>query len=53
MLAQLLEQLVDALGNADAGLDRPGPPAHAADLGAQCFRLLVAVVVVHHHVATG
>ena len=53
MLAQLLEQLVDALGNAHAGLDGPGAPAHAVDLRAQCFGLLVAVVVVHHHVAAG
>ena len=50
-LRELGEELVDAVGNADARLDRDGAPAERADLGAQRFGLVGAVVVVDRDVA--
>ena len=52
-LLQLLEKLVNAVGQTYARLNRAGAPAERAHLGAQCLGFLVAVVVVHRHVATG
>src|SRR5215467_10788228 len=52
VLAQLHEHLVDAVGNADAALDRYRSWTHRLDLGAERLSLLGAVVVVDRHVAT-
>ena len=40
MLAEFGEHLVDAVRNADAGLDRAGAPPERADLGAQRLGLV-------------
>ena len=53
MLAQFGEELVDAVRDADARLDRDRAPAHRADLGAQRLGLVGAVVVVRSDVAAG
>ncbi len=46
MRAQRVEHFVDAVGHADAALDRVRAPAERAQLGAQRLGLVVAVVVV-------
>ena len=52
MLAELGENLVDGIGNADAPLDRHRAPAERANFRAQAFGFVGAVVVVGGDVAT-
>jgi hypothetical protein len=49
--AEFGEELLDALGVADVGLDRAGAPAHGPDPRADGLGLVVAIVVVDGHVA--
>src|SRR5438034_8670289 len=50
VLAELAEDLVDALRYADAALDRDSVPSGRAKLRAQRFRLVMAVVVIDGNV---